>query len=67
MARALVIEPSLPLLDGPLSNLDAQLREDMRFEIRELQKKLGITGVYVTHVKISTIAPATSLWLGLSA
>ncbi len=49
LARALVIEPSLLLLDEPLSNLDAQLREEMRFEIRELQKKLGITSVYVTH------------------
>ncbi len=49
LARALVIEPRLLLLDEPLSNLDAQLREEMRFEIRELQKKLGITTVYVTH------------------
>jgi iron(III) transport system ATP-binding protein len=49
LARALVIEPSLLLLDEPLSNLDAQLREEMRFEIRELQKNLGITSVYVTH------------------
>lgn len=49
LARALVIEPSMLLLDEPLSNLDAQLREEMRFEIRELQKNLGITTVYVTH------------------
>jgi ABC-type Fe3+/spermidine/putrescine transport system ATPase subunit len=49
LARALVIEPGLLLLDEPLSNLDAQLREEMRFEIRELQKKLGVTSVYVTH------------------
>lgn len=49
LARALVIEPKLLLLDEPLSNLDAQLREEMRFEIRELQKNLGITSVYVTH------------------
>lgn len=49
LARALVIEPSLLLLDEPLSNLDAQLREEMRFEIRELQKNLGLTSVYVTH------------------
>ncbi len=49
LARALVIEPRMLLLDEPLSNLDAQLREEMRFEIRELQKKLGITSVYVTH------------------
>jgi ABC-type Fe3+/spermidine/putrescine transport system ATPase subunit len=49
LARALVIQPGLLLLDEPLSNLDAQLREEMRFEIRELQKKLGVTSVYVTH------------------
>ncbi len=49
LARALVLEPKLLLLDEPLSNLDAQLREEMRFELRELQKKLGITSVYVTH------------------
>jgi spermidine/putrescine ABC transporter ATP-binding subunit len=49
LARALVIEPTVLLLDEPLSNLDAQLREEMRFEIRELQKNLGITAVYVTH------------------
>jgi len=49
MARALVFEPDIMLLDEPLSNLDAQLREEMRFEFTELQKKLGITAVYVTH------------------
>jgi iron(III) transport system ATP-binding protein len=49
LARALVIQPQVLLLDEPLSNLDAQLREEMRFEIRELQKSLGITAVYVTH------------------
>jgi iron(III) transport system ATP-binding protein len=49
LARALVIQPRVLLLDEPLSNLDAQLREEMRFEIRELQKNLGITAVYVTH------------------
>ena len=49
MARALVFEPDIMLLDEPLSNLDAQLREEMRFEFSELQKKLGITAVYVTH------------------
>jgi iron(III) transport system ATP-binding protein len=49
LARALVSEPKLLLLDEPLNNLDANLREEMRFEIRELQQKLGITIVYVTH------------------
>ena len=49
LARALVIEPKLLLLDEPLSNLDAKLRIQMRVEIKRLQKKLGITTVFVTH------------------
>ena len=49
LARALVAKPSLMLLDEPLSNLDANLREEMRFEIKELQRKLNITVLYVTH------------------
>jgi iron(III) transport system ATP-binding protein len=49
IARALVFEPSLLLMDEPLSNLDAQLREQMRVQLRELQQRLGITTVYVTH------------------
>lgn len=49
LARAIVIEPSILLLDEPLSNLDAFLRESMRFELRDLQQRLGITTVYVTH------------------
>ena len=49
LARALVGKPSLMLLDEPLSNLDANLREEMRFEIKELQRKLGVTVLYVTH------------------
>jgi len=49
IARALVIEPQVLLLDEPLSNLDAQLRLEMRGEIRELQRQLGITVIYVTH------------------
>src|SRR5215475_5838430 len=49
LARAIVIRPSVLLFDEPLSNLDAKLRVQMRAEIRSLQKKLGITTVYVTH------------------
>ncbi|TXT50772.1 MAG: iron(III) transport system ATP-binding protein [Spirochaetes bacterium] len=49
LARALVMEPEVLLLDEPLSNLDAKLREDMRIEIKELQKKTGITIIFVTH------------------
>jgi len=49
LARVLVINPSVLLLDEPLSNLDAKLRVEMREEIKELQKRLGITTVYVTH------------------
>ena len=49
IARALVIRPQVLLFDEPLSNLDARLRVSMRSEIRELQKSLGITAIYVTH------------------
>jgi ABC-type Fe3+/spermidine/putrescine transport system ATPase subunit len=49
LARCLVIEPEVILLDEPLSNLDAKLRVEMRGEIRQLQKRLGITALYVTH------------------
>lgn len=49
LARALVGTPSIMLLDEPLTNLDANLREEMRFEIKELQRKLDITVFYVTH------------------
>lgn len=49
LARALVVEPIAMLLDEPLSNLDAKLREKMRFEIMDLHKRTGITVVYVTH------------------
>jgi putative spermidine/putrescine transport system ATP-binding protein len=49
LARALVIEPRILLLDEPLANLDAKLREEMRFFIRDIQRRVGITTVYVTH------------------
>ncbi|HEY7553359.1 MAG TPA: ABC transporter ATP-binding protein [Candidatus Binatia bacterium] len=49
LARALVVEPQILLLDEPLSNLDANLREEMRFEIRRLHEEFGITTIYVTH------------------
>jgi iron(III) transport system ATP-binding protein len=49
LARALVSNPKVLLLDEPLSNLDAKLREKMRFEIKSLVRRLGITSVYVTH------------------
>ena len=49
LARALVFEPALLLLDEPLSNLDAKLREQMRFELRIMQQRVGLTAIYVTH------------------
>lgn len=49
LARALIVSPSVLLLDEPLSNLDALLREQMRVEIRRIQKSLNITAIYVTH------------------
>ncbi len=49
LARALVFDPELLLLDEPLSNLDAKLREQMRFELRIMQKRVGLTALYVTH------------------
>ena len=49
LARAIVLEPSVLLFDEPLSNLDAKLRESMRLELRQLQQRLGLTSIYVTH------------------
>jgi ABC-type Fe3+/spermidine/putrescine transport system ATPase subunit len=63
LARALVREPAVLLLDEPLSNLDAQLRERMREEIREVQQKLGITAVYVTHDQNEALAISDSIML----
>ncbi len=56
IARAIVIEPDLLLMDEPLSNLDANLRTEMRNEIRRIQQSLGITTVYVTHDQSEAVA-----------
>jgi iron(III) transport system ATP-binding protein len=56
LARALVGEPDLMLLDEPLSNLDAKLREAMRFELKRLQRELGQTSIYVTHDQAEALA-----------
>lgn len=55
LARALVMEPKVLLMDEPLSNLDAKLREEMRTEIRRIQKEMNITSVYVTHDQIEAM------------
>ena len=56
LARAIVVRPNVLLFDEPLSNLDAKLREKVRVEIRELQKNLGITSIYVTHDQAEALA-----------
>jgi putative spermidine/putrescine transport system ATP-binding protein len=61
LARALVIEPDILLLDEPLSNLDAKLRQEVRVEIRELQKKMGLTTVMVTHDQEEALTMADRL------
>ncbi|HET9903643.1 MAG TPA: ABC transporter ATP-binding protein [Xanthobacteraceae bacterium] len=56
LARSLVVEPGILLLDEPLSNLDAKLRERMRSELKQLQRRTGITFVYVTHDQAEALA-----------
>ena len=63
LARALVAEPKILLLDEPLSNLDAKLRESMRFEIRDLTRALGIAVVYVTHDQTEAMAMSDRIFL----
>ena len=58
MGRAIVRKPSVFLFDEPLSNLDAKLRVQMRLEIRDLQRKLGITSLYVTHDQVEAMTMA---------
>lgn len=61
LARALAIQPDVLLLDEPLSNLDAKLREEVRIEIRELQRKLGLTTILVTHDQEEALTVADRL------
>lgn len=63
LARALVAENPILLMDEPLSNLDAQLRHDMRVEIRDLQQRLGVTVIYVTHDQIEAMSMADQVIL----
>ncbi|HPE68786.1 MAG TPA: ABC transporter ATP-binding protein [Thermotogota bacterium] len=56
LARSLIVRPSVLLLDEPLSNLDALLREQMRVEIRRIQQSLGITAIYVTHDRVEAMS-----------
>jgi iron(III) transport system ATP-binding protein len=56
LARSLVVEPDILLLDEPLSNLDAKLRERMRVELKQLQRRTGITFIYVTHDQAEALA-----------
>ncbi len=61
IARSLVIEPELLLLDEPLSNLDAKLRDEMRDEIRDIQARTGVTSIFVTHDQDEALSMADRL------
>jgi iron(III) transport system ATP-binding protein len=61
LARALVVEPETLLLDEPLSNLDANLREEMRFEIRRLHDEFKYTTIYVTHDQVEAMTTADTI------
>ena len=63
LARALVIEPDVLLLDEPLSALDANLREDMRIELKNIQRRLGITTIFVTHDQAEALAMSDQIVL----
>jgi ABC-type Fe3+/spermidine/putrescine transport system ATPase subunit len=63
LARALIYEPPLLLLDEPFSNLDAKLREQMRIELKLLQRKLGITVIFVTHDQIEALSLSDKIFL----
>jgi iron(III) transport system ATP-binding protein len=63
LARAVVRQPRLLLLDEPLSNLDAKLREHMRGELRDLQRRLGMTTIYVTHDQTEALAMSNRIAL----
>lgn len=62
LARAIVSQAPICLMDEPLSNLDAKLRAQMRIEIREIQQRLGITMIYVTHDQIEAMTMGTVSW-----
>jgi iron(III) transport system ATP-binding protein len=63
LARSLVMQPSVLLLDEPLSNLDARLRDRLRIELRDLQQRLGLTSIYVTHDQEEALALADKIAL----
>jgi iron(III) transport system ATP-binding protein len=63
LGRALIMEPDVLLLDEPLSNLDAKLREEMRFEIKDLQSRIRVTIIYVTHDQAEAMAMSNRIFI----